>query len=689
MRENKTLAGRYEVLERVGSGGMAIVYRGRDHRLGGREIAIKLLHPHLSTKDESLVRFKNEADAAAKLEHDNILKIFDAGIDQEEEAFIVMEFVRGETLAAIVDKRPLLVPEIGVMIAHEVARALDAAHAMRILHRDVKPENVMVREDGLVKLMDFGIARALDNHRMTMTGALMGSPAHMAPEHIEGKKIDYRADVFSLGTLLYYVVTGVLPFMGNSPHTLLQKILTGDYEGARIVKPTVGKPLSKIIDKALARNPDERYQSAGKLQAALAEHLKVMETDPPARGLREWVKDPKGYEKRLRNQIIKTLLKRAEENMTALKRARAIDDLNRILSMVPDHKEARVLLEKLNVIVKRQAKVRRGFILAGTAAVTLGLLTFGMHLATEDGAGDPQEIISQEASRVEPAVIAVGPDTTGPEEVRLSQVSDNGARNQADPSGESETDGASESETASSPEERSQPDETEAITDSGVTTKPKALKPEDKPKQEGKTTAEATSRPEKLRPKPSAEEKKTKPTARELREKKEKEEREERLSNQKFPVLVRTVPPAATLILDGIRRPELRTGPKTLSLSPGKHVYKVEFPSCPVCAPVTSQFVIDAENPIRERIFEIGVKPATLMVEAEPKARIWVDNRAKGRTGKPIRLDIPFKDIKNGKKISVRLAATGYKEKRLDLRVKPGQVTHEIILLSPEDESSQ
>ena len=198
---------KYELLERVGQGGMAIVYRGLDRSLK-RVVAIKVLHKHLADYQEARDRFEREAQAVAKLRHENILEIFDFSAKPDSEAYIVTEFIDGQTLKQFLSGHTLRHPEVAAMISLEVCGALAHAHGVGVLHRDVKPENVMVRKDGLLKLMDFGIAQVLDLERMTVTGQLLGSPAYMAPEIVEGKQLDFRTDVFSVGIMLYLLATG-------------------------------------------------------------------------------------------------------------------------------------------------------------------------------------------------------------------------------------------------------------------------------------------------------------------------------------------------------------------------------------------------------------------------------------------------------------------------------------------------
>ena len=217
---------KYEVLQKVGEGGMATVYRGR-HVTLNRDVAIKVLHPHLSASMRNRQRFAREARAIEHLDHENILKIFDySGVDVPD-CFIVTEFVPGRTLYELLKDRGLFPSEVVAIIGRDLSAALAYAHRAGIVHRDLKPENVMVRVDGTVKLMDFGIARFLDETSLTVTGALVGSPAYMSPEQASERPVNERSDLFSLGTVLYHIVSGQLPFSGNNPSIILRNIIEG------------------------------------------------------------------------------------------------------------------------------------------------------------------------------------------------------------------------------------------------------------------------------------------------------------------------------------------------------------------------------------------------------------------------------------------------------------------------------
>ncbi len=285
----------YRVLEVIGQGGMSVVYRGRDEHLA-RDVAIKVLHPFLREKPECRTRLAREARAVARLEHPHIVKVFDfsgdrptmnerktagSGHDDDEndairhfpdEGFIVAELVKGQTLKRHAERASLWkVPEVGAMVVWQLALALQHAHDNGVVHRDLKPENVMVRDDGVLKLMDFGIAQVRDQTGLTITGTLLGSPAHMAPECIEGLPADERSDLFSLGTVLYWLTTGYLPFEALTPHALLKQIVDGKAAPPQQKSKHISDELARVITKSLATRPEDRFTSAKEMAGALEE----------------------------------------------------------------------------------------------------------------------------------------------------------------------------------------------------------------------------------------------------------------------------------------------------------------------------------------------------------------------------------------------------------------------------------
>lgn len=362
---------RYELLEEVGRGGMAVVYRGRDTALE-REVAVKVLHPHLASRPESARRFHREARAVARLRHRNIVEIFDTSSEEDgpgQQQFIVTEFVDGGTLRDFVEKHRVEFPCIGVAIALELCEALRHAHALGIIHRDIKPENVMLGRAGNLKLMDFGIAQVLDADRMTASGSLLGSPAHMPPEIIDGKAADFRADIFSLGTVLYYVCCNALPFEGNSPTAVLRNIIESRFEDPSRRNPRIGRRLAAIIRRCLATRPEDRFATVAELEEALHKELASVGIDDPATLARDYLADPAGTAERFYPVIIERLLARAEEAVAEREVASATDWLNRVLAYDADNARALALLDRLG----SRRRVRLIAALVG-ASVLLGAL---------------------------------------------------------------------------------------------------------------------------------------------------------------------------------------------------------------------------------------------------------------------------------------------------------------------------
>ncbi|OJH36783.1 serine/threonine-protein kinase [Cystobacter ferrugineus] len=373
--------GRYRILEELGSGGMSVVYKGLDTALD-REVAVKVLHPHLAHKSESRQRLAREARAVARLHHPNILEVFDFSAEGAREAFLVTEYVRGRTLKEYVDGQgPMEPPELAAMIVHEIAAALAHAHEAGVIHRDLKPENVMVREDGVLKLMDFGIARLLDaEERMTLTGALVGSPAHMAPEIIEGHEAGPAADIFSLGTILYGLVTGRLPFIAANATATLKRILDGAYEDPRQRAPTLSDELADICATCLARQPSRRYAHASALRDALADYLAGLGFARVGEELVSFFADPASYRKLMRPRIIATLLERGERLLAEERTPRALSCLNQVLALDGTNARAHTLLVGLERQRRRKRWRARGARIGG-GLLLVSALGVGVHLA--------------------------------------------------------------------------------------------------------------------------------------------------------------------------------------------------------------------------------------------------------------------------------------------------------------------
>jgi serine/threonine-protein kinase len=351
---------KYELLERVGQGGMAVVYRGLDRSLR-RQVAIKVLHRHLSEHQEARDRFEREAHAVAKLRHENILEIFDYSGGGSNDSYIVTEFIEGATLKQFITDHPPRFAEIGAMVVQQIGRALAHAHAHGILHRDVKPENVMIRSDGVVKLTDFGISQMLDVQRLTVTGQLLGSPAYMSPEHVEGKPLDFRTDVFAAGIVLYQLTVGKLPFEGRNPHEILKRIGECKFTDPRQANPRVGNELGKIILRAMARDPDDRYPDITEMVTALGRYLEGSGLGDSARELSRYFQSAASYELALQQRLVDHLTRRGRDALSAGQHAAALELFDRVLTIEPGNPAVLGLLDGM-------ARRRRGWQLAVAAA---------------------------------------------------------------------------------------------------------------------------------------------------------------------------------------------------------------------------------------------------------------------------------------------------------------------------------
>ena len=362
---------KYEVLDEIGHGGMATVYRARDSSLD-RFVALKVLHPHLQRTAEARARFAREAKSVARLRHPHILEIYDYSGEASDETYIAAELLTGPTLKDLVLKHKELPPEIAASIATQVADALGEAHAKGIIHRDVKPENVLIHQDRCVKLTDFGIAYMVDTHTFTATGQILGSPGHMAPEQVEGSTCDARSDVFSLGTVLYFCSTGRLPFVGRNPHHLLKLLLGGEYPDPLRLHPAIGAELAAIMQKALARDPADRYQSAAEMSASLREFLSEMGIDDPDETLARYLKAPTKVTAELRETSLERLIAIGAQASNSGDVPKAQAALSRALAIDDGNEKALKLLGSLG------RRRRRGAMIAATlvAAALIGLASW-------------------------------------------------------------------------------------------------------------------------------------------------------------------------------------------------------------------------------------------------------------------------------------------------------------------------
>jgi serine/threonine-protein kinase len=281
----KLLGETYQIIRVIGEGGMGRVYEARHLRLKERRFAVKTLHSDLASNHEIVARFMREAESASSLSHPNVVDVFDVHHLPDGTPYFVGEFVEGEELATYVQSKGALPPRVAAVVGRQVCSALAAAHARGIVHRDMKPENIMLLEGSseavasgevhavTVKVLDFGISKAGGSERthLTRTGIIMGTPSYMSPEQARGKPVDLRADIYSTGAVLYFALTGRRPFDSDDPTSTISMVLTQDPPRPRSLDPRIPEALELIVQKAMAKEARDRYQSMGELAKALAQ----------------------------------------------------------------------------------------------------------------------------------------------------------------------------------------------------------------------------------------------------------------------------------------------------------------------------------------------------------------------------------------------------------------------------------
>ena len=365
---------RYDLVEELGRGGMSVVFRARDRQLD-REVAVKVLHRFLADDADARQRLHREARAVARLHHPNIVEIYDSSEPGSDEAYLVTELIDGPTLRAWLERHgPPSLPEAGALLALALTRALRHAHEQGILHRDLKPENVMLTGRGQLKLMDFGIAQIMGGAtRLTTTGALLGSPAHMAPEVIDGRLSDHRSDLFALGTILYWLLTGRLPFEAPNPSALFHRILQGVYEPPQTQVPALGNALARVVERALMPSVEARYQDVSEIERDLTAVLDAVGWPTDEAAIAQLLLDPTAFCAARRGPLVDRLLDEAREASAQGDHARATDRANRAAALDPERAEARALLDALaRPPPRRRAVLRRlGPGVIGLAAIAL------------------------------------------------------------------------------------------------------------------------------------------------------------------------------------------------------------------------------------------------------------------------------------------------------------------------------
>ena len=249
----------YKITEKLGEGGMGIVYKAQDLKLD-RFVALKFLPPHLTTSEEEKQRFIHEAKAASALQHNNICAIHEIDETEDGQIFICMDYYEGETLDSRIKQKPLPIEE-AIDITIQIAQGLVKAHEKEIVHRDIKPANIMLTNDGVVKILDFGLAKLSTQTKLTKESTTLGTVSYMSPEQAKGEEVDYRTDIWSLGVVLYEMLCGQLPFRGEYEQAVIYSILNDNPGPIRKIDPQLSKKTENILCKLLKKEPENRYHN--------------------------------------------------------------------------------------------------------------------------------------------------------------------------------------------------------------------------------------------------------------------------------------------------------------------------------------------------------------------------------------------------------------------------------------------
>ena len=337
----------FELTDLIGSGGMANIYKGVQLSLE-RPVAIKVLHQHLTANEDFVTRFKQEAKQAAILQHQNIVSIIDYG-HQDDEYFIAMEYIDGQNLKEILTRIKRLPLEVALLIIKEVAGGLKYAHSNGLIHRDIKPANIMLAKDGRVMITDFGIAKTHGDMSITVTGQTVGSPAYMSPEQAAGRPIDNRCDLFSLGIVLYEIITGEKPFKGETYQQVVTNIISSLPEEPSKLRIDVTPSIETIIQKALIKDVDSRFQDAEDLIIGLDEELSGYVIPSPKKIISGFVRNPIRTTEKLRTDRISKHMETALYlvNVGHGRLTDAIKEFENVLRFDKNNKLAKEYLDRL------------------------------------------------------------------------------------------------------------------------------------------------------------------------------------------------------------------------------------------------------------------------------------------------------------------------------------------------------
>ncbi len=408
---------RYEILEKIGTGGMSDVYKAKCHKLN-RFVAVKVLKQEFSENANFVSKFKTEAQAAAGMMHPNIVNVYDVG-DENGTYYIVMELVEGITLKKYIEKKARLSVKEAVSIAIQVSMGIEAAHNNHIIHRDIKPQNIMISKDGKVKVTDFGIAKAVTSN--TITSNVMGSVHYTSPEQARGGYSDEKSDIYSLGITLFEMLTGRVPFNGETTVAIAIKHIQEPMPSPREYIPEIPISVEQIVYKCTQKSPDRRYQSMGELIEDLKKSLmhpnedfvKIKDTDEEAST--RMISDQEMQKIKTQSKHRDTMdeairLKTNENHAPKKKRPKSIDEKTRVREREYDKDEEDGKMEKITTVLAIVAAVIIGFLIIFLVGRAFGLFRFGGTQETSEST--PNQVTTETSNKNDNEGVEI-PDVTG------------------------------------------------------------------------------------------------------------------------------------------------------------------------------------------------------------------------------------------------------------------------------------
>ncbi|MBN2529407.1 MAG: serine/threonine protein kinase [Deltaproteobacteria bacterium] len=647
----KTL-GRYELREEIGRGGMATVYRGYDSTLK-REVAVKVLHPHLITHEEARARFEREARSVARLHHPSIVEIYDYSEAETGEAFIVMELVEGFTLRDFLNQHPnhALMAEGAALVARQIFIALHIAHAEGIIHRDVKPENILIGKEGKIQLSDFGIAFLAGIGQMTATGQILGSPTYMSPEHIESPSVDVRADIFSVGTILYEMVVGQPPFVGNNPHQIIKRVVEGYYDHPLSVNPSIGHPVSSVIVKCLQQQPERRYASASEAIAELDEILLQMGIEDSDKQQKAYVQKPVEWEEAHLADVVARTLKMGKDAQKSKQLPEAMNHLNRVLAIEPSNDTA---LYAVNVLSRRRRFRRNIERVGGAAAVAFAILAIVAGIILYR-----YSYPAQNTSSVQPLDLGDNLSTVGDSaSIGSKDFSDSTESDKTGDIAGADTSGETDKTSLSNGGDTVNDTATDAATEKKVIIVERdSDMPDNSPRVIIADTSATNGNDHKRKirlPQP-----------------------EMAVERQ---VVFNPIPMSVEIVIDETQKFVFKATDRSRNLTVGTHT--IQFvPLDDRLEPSTQTIVVTpSETPLTVPA-RLKWKPATLIVRSNVAADVAINGRFKGQTNEPIELD-----IRKGPSSQFRilLSARGYHPIEKLVSVSAGKTTETVVQLEKE-----